>query len=218
MPFEPSGLGLTIFKERYAISDESWSDASLRVAQHVAAAEENGKRDIYTKRFFQEISENYFMPGGRIWYGSGRPKAQLLNCFVVPTADSREGWGKTTYDTIVISGLMGGVGINVSPVRPRGYAIKGTGGVATGAVSLMELIDGVGNVIVGGGGRRMALMLCLDINHPDLEEFLDAKLDQHKLNNANISVVLPPGFSAERFRSAVKNDESIDLVFNGVSS
>jgi ribonucleoside-diphosphate reductase alpha chain len=55
----------------------------------------------------------------------------------------------------------------------------------------MELINGVGNVIVGGGGRRMALMLCLDINHPDLEEFLSAKLEEDRLNNANISIVIP---------------------------
>lgn len=140
------------------------------------------------------------------------------NCFVVPTADSREGWGTTTHDVIVISGLMGGVGINVSPVRPRGSVIRGTGGVATGAVSLMSLINDVGNVIVGGGGRRMALMLCLDITHPDLEEFLAAKLDLQRLNNANISVVLPPGLSGKDFKSLVEEDGDIPLSFNGIPS
>jgi ribonucleoside-diphosphate reductase alpha chain len=215
--FEPKGLGAEIFSDRYARSpEETWDQASRRVADHVAQAETNGMVKKYGDRFYEQLVSNKFNPGGRIWYGSGRPKAQLLNCFVVPTADSREGWGKTTSDTIVISGLMGGVGINVSPVRPRGYAIKGTGGVATGAVSLMELINGVGDVIVGGGGRRMALMLCLDMNHPDLEEFLEVKLDLHKLNNANISIIIPDDFSAEEFVEMVKNDEEIPYKFKGL--
>lgn len=140
------------------------------------------------------------------------------NCFVVPTHDSREGWGKTTSDVIVISGLMGGVGINVSPIRPRGYDIKGTGGVATGAVSLMQLINGVGDVIVGGGGRRMALMLCLDLDHPDLEEFLKVKLDLNQLNNANISIVIPDDMPTDQFVRAVREDGDIALSFNGVPS
>jgi ribonucleoside-diphosphate reductase alpha chain len=215
--FEPTGLGSTIFKQRYArTEEETWEEACRRVATHVSQAEENGKVRLYEDRFFQQLLTNRFNPGGRIWYGAGRPKAQLLNCFVIPTADSREGWGKTTHDVIVISGLMGGVGINVSPVRPRGSAIKGTGGVATGAVSLMELINGVGNVIVGGGGRRMALMLSLDINHPDLDEFLNAKLDLNKLNNANISVVIPHDMPSDEFVRMVREGDEIPLTFNGV--
>lgn len=217
--WEPTGLGKIIFEERYARSpEETWDEACRRLANHVAEAEENGKVVQYGERFYEQLVTNRFNPGGRIWYGAGRPKAQLLNCFVVPTHDSREGWGKTTSDVIVISGLMGGVGINVSPIRPRGSYIHGTGGVATGAVSLMELINGVGDVIVGGGGRRMALMLCLDINHPDMEEFLEAKLDLERLTNANISLVLPPNLSAEDFQNLVRNDEEFELVFNGIPS
>lgn len=217
--FEPSGLGATIFRDRYARSqEETWAEACRRVANHVAEAEENGKVTKYGERFYDQLITNKFNPGGRVWYGAGRPKAQLMNCFVVPAADSREGWGKTTSDVIIISGLMGGVGINVSPVRPRGYPIRGTGGVSTGSVSLMELINGIGNVIVGGGGRRMALMLCLDINHPDMEEFLESKLDLERLNNANISLVLPSSFTAEDFIEAIENNDDIDLVFNGIPS
>lgn len=217
--FAPHDLGLTIFRDRYARSpEETWQEACQRVASHVAQAEENGKVKKYGDRFYEQLVSNRFNPGGRIWYGAGRPKAQLLNCFVVPTSDSREGWGKSTSDVIIISGLMGGVGINVSPIRPRGYSIKGTGGVATGAVSLMELINGVGNVIVGGGGRRMALMLSLDLNHPDLEEFLSAKLDLDRLNNANISIVIPSDLSAEKLQEMIANGEDLELSFNGVPS
>ena len=214
MTWQPSGLGQTIFSDRYArFEGETWQQACKRVAEHVANAEENGKVQKYGQRFEEELVENRFCPGGRIWYGSGRPKAQLLNCFVVPTSDSREGWGKTISDVIVVSGTGGGVGINCSPVRPRGSDIKGTGGKATGAVSLMQMIDRVGDVLVGGGGRRLALMLCLDINHPDLEEFLNVKLDLHELTNANISVVL--NIDPAEFAEAVKNDGSLHYSFGG---
>lgn len=217
--WSPSGLGEQIFKDRYARSaEESWEEACLRVADHIAQAEQNGKYQQYKDRFYGQLVSNKFNPGGRIWYGSGRPKAQLLNCFVIGTADSREGWGKTTSDVIVISGLMGGVGLNVSPIRPRGYDIKGTGGVATGAVSLMKLINGVGDVIVGGGGRRMALMLALELTHPDIEEFLKVKLDLDELTNANVSITIPSNMSGEEFKSKIENDEEIDLQFNGIPS
>lgn len=212
--FQPEGLGLTIFNDRYSrFEGETWEQACERVAQHVAEAEENGKVQKYGERFKQELVTNRFMPGGRVWYGSGRSKAQLLNCFVVPTSDSREGWGKTISDVIVVSGTGGGVGINCSPVRPRGSDIKGTGGKATGAVSLMQMIDRVGDILVSGGGRRLALMLSLDIDHPDLEEFLNVKLNLSELTNANISVVL--NMLPSEFVSKVNEDGNIDFTFGG---
>lgn len=212
--FEPVGLGKTIFQERYtSYPTEDWDHASFRVAEHVARAEQNGNFRKWTDRFYSEIVENRFMPGGRTWYGAGRPKAQLLNCFVLPTADSREGWGKTISDVIVVSGTGGGIGINCSSVRPRGAEIKGTGGRATGPVSLMQLINKVGDVIVGGGTRRTALMLCLDINHPDIQEFLDSKLKLDQLNLANISVVLNQ--NTQEFQRLVREGGKFDLFFAG---
>lgn len=212
--FKPEGLGATIFSERYTrFEGETWEQASLRVAEHVAKAEDNGNFRKWTDRFYSEIVQNHFMPGGRIWYGAGRPKAQLLNCFVLPTSDSREGWGKTVSDVIVVAGTGGGIGVNCSSVRPRGSDIKGTGGKATGAVSLMQMIDRVGDIVGSGGGRRIALMLCLDINHPDLEEFLNVKLDLEQLNNANISIVL--NIDPTEFADKVRSGGSIDLCFGG---
>lgn len=139
-------------------------------------------------------------------------------CFVVPTSDSREGWGKTIHDVIVVSGMGGGVGINCSPIRPRGSKINGTGGVATGAVSLMNMINSVGDELVSGGGRRLALMLDLNISHPDMPEFIDAKLNKNKLTNANVSVIIDKKINTETFVSKVKNNEDFDLVFGGTAS
>lgn len=194
--YEPTGFSETIFRQRYALSkDETWEGACTRVARHVAAAESNGSIEKWTDRFQEVLQNNLFIPGGRIWYGSGRAKGQLLNCFVCPAEDSREGWGKTVSDTLIISGTGGGVGINFTPIRPRGMSINGTGGESTGAVSLMEVIDQTGEVIKSGGGRRTALMMCLDYRHGDLREFLYKKFNK---------VDIPKGDS-EALREAIRD-------------
>jgi ribonucleoside-diphosphate reductase alpha chain len=217
--YQPTGLSETIFSERYTIHpDETWEEASRRLAKHVSSPEVNGDKPLVEERFYEEIVTNRFMPGGRVWYGSGRPRGQLLNCFVVPTSDSREVWGTTIHDVIVISGMGGGVGINCSPIRPRGSRISGTGGIATGAVSLMQMINAVGDVLVGGGGRRLALMLDLNITHPDILEFLDKKLDRQELTNANVSVIIDKRLPAESFIKKVRKGEDFDLVFGGTKS
>lgn len=214
VPFQPDDLGMDVFQRSYAFDDkETWEQAALRVSEHVAAAEDPDIRTKWQRRFSREIVTNRFMPGGRIWYGSGRPKAQLLNCFVIPTGDSREAWGQTIKESLIISGTGGGVGINFSPIRPRGSEVKGTGGHATGPVSLMRMDDGVGTELVSGGGRRMAKMSCLNLDHPDVDEFLNCKLEDGKLANTNISVVLQT--DPAEFRRLVEEDGQIEFQFGG---
>ncbi len=184
--YKPEGFAEIIFKERYAAhKNETWEEACERVSSAIARAEHNGKFIEWQKRFYDILVEGKFCPGGRILYGSGRPKQQLLNCFVINPEDSREGWGKTVSDMIVISGTGGGVGMNGSTIRPRGTKINGTGGEATGAVSFFDIINAAGETIKAGGGRRTALMLCLDIAHPDVIEFIDKKFTKTKIDSLN---------------------------------
>lgn len=212
--YDPQNFCLEIFMRRYALHEkETWLEACDRVAGHVAMAERGEHVPQFKQTFSEILKRNLFMPGGRIWYGAGRPKGQLLNCFVVPTSDSREGWGKTASDMIVISGTGGGLGINFSPIRSRGLPINGSGGYATGAVSLMEIVNAAGEVIRAGGGRRTALMFALGLNHGDIEEFLDKKLDKEQLQNANVSVVFDE--NPEEFFEAVKKDGELELKFRG---
>lgn len=79
----------------------------------------------------------------------------------------------------------------------------------------MQMWNGVGDVLVSGGGRRLALMLCLNIDHPDIAEFVEAKLDLGQLNNANISIVIPPHLPTDEFVRMVEEDAEIPLSFNG---
>ena len=212
--YEPQGLAADIFRKRYAIHEnETFAEACDRVAYHIAQAEQGDKIAFWKGEFAETMKNNLFFPGGRIMFGSGRPKGQLLNCFVVPTADSREGWGKTVSDMIVIAGTGGGLGTNGSPVRPRNSDINGSGGKATGAVSLFSIMNAAGEVIKGGGGRRVALMLALEHDHGDIVEFMDEKLDLNKLNNANVSVIFQK--NPEVFFEKVKKDEEYDLHHRG---
>lgn len=193
--YEPHGFALKIFRDRYAIhAEETFVQACERVARTISDAEMGTKRDEYCARFLDILQTNRFSPGGRIWRGAGRRRGQLLNCFVIPAEDSREGWGDALRSVTIISGTGGGVGINFSEIRPRGTPIRGTGGEATGSVSLMRAINAVCNELRDGGARRSALMFCLKYDHPDLMEFLEAKLDNNELTNANISVCIDDTF------------------------
>ncbi len=206
--YEPQGFALQIFKDRYAIyPEETFEEACQRVARFIAAAEDGENIKKFEDRFIDILITNRFSPGGRIWRGAGRSKSQMLNCFILEQADnldSREGWGELIKNIIIISGTGGGCGVNLSKIRPRGTPIKSHGGEATGPVSLMKMIDGVVEELRGGGSRRAALMLCLDWWHPDLEEFLELKLDKKELNNANISVCID-----DEFLDLVKDNKKI---------
>src|SRR3954470_22648236 len=101
--YSPEGLSADIIRKRYALHEhESWPDICERVGGHVASAESGENVPKFKEEFASFLLKNLFVPGGRIMYGSGRPKGQLMNCFVIPTGDSREAWGKTVSDMIVI--------------------------------------------------------------------------------------------------------------------
>ncbi len=153
-PLSMRGLSLTIFTERYAWAGEMWAQACNRVAQANSKAESNGKVAIFAGRFEEQLLSGKFMPGGRFWYGSGRKVQQTMNCYVAPVEDSIEGWGKLMADVSTISARGGGVGVNFSPIRPRGYSISGMGGTTTGAVSLMKIVNSIGEEIKDGGGAH----------------------------------------------------------------
>jgi ribonucleoside-diphosphate reductase alpha chain len=214
MKFKPTGFSETIFRDRYALtSTETWEEACLRVAQQMAMAESVEKRKQYESTFFNILSDNLFVPGGRIWYNSGRNNPQLLNCFVLTSAlDSKEGWGELARQMIVTSMTGGGCGIDFSDVRPRGALIGDQKGDCPGPVELMRLIDNCAKPVRAGGQRRVALMFSLDLDHPDVEEFLDAKLEKGELTHANVSVRVK---RTDAFMKAVQEDGNWELSWKG---
>ena len=209
--YSPNGFAKQILGDRYGIHDkETFPQVCKRVSDYIANAEDGSKQDLYAKLFYGILVTNRFSPGGRILRGAGRPRGQMLNCFVLPAEDSREGWGELLKNILIISGTGGGVGTNFSQVRPRGTPIRGTGGTSTGSVSLMKMIDGMCSELREGGGRRSALLFCLNYDHPDIPEFLSVKLDQKQLNNANISVCID-----EQFLKLLEKNKEVIFSWKG---
>tara|TARA_R110000823_G_scaffold116331_3_gene239320 strand:+ start:3019 stop:4923 length:1905 start_codon:yes stop_codon:yes gene_type:complete len=205
-------LGQEIFETRYAYPGETkWAERAKVIARTVASAEKDDEKEKAEKRFYESIGSGDFIPGGRIIFGAGRNRGQhnLLNCYVIIPEDSVDSIGKTIMDMYKISCAGGGVGFNVSKIRPRGDDIGSVPNSAPGSVSVLQMINEVGEHVRAGKNRRTALMGILNITHPDLIEFLSVKLDQGQLNNFNISVAI-----TDRFLEAVELGEDWFFSFN----
>ena len=209
--FEPTGLGHQIFMEKYAFPGEkTWKECAKRVAAHAAGAEGDEKRVSIEKKFYDSIRSGDFCPGGRILFGSGRSHQNLLNCYVLDPEDSVDSIGKTISDMYRISCGGGGIGFNFSNVRPKGNDIGNIQNSAPGSISVMRMINEIGNHVRAGKNRRTALMSILNITHPDFLEFLDVKLDRGELTNFNISVAI-----TKTFVEAVENDSEWYFTWGG---
>ena len=209
---ELDNIGQSIFMDRYAYSGETkWGERARAIAKLMASAEKEEDVEKTFNLFYDIIGSGDFIPGGRIIYGAGRNRGKhnLLNCYVIIPEDNVDSIGQTIKDMYKISCAGGGVGFNVSKLRPKGDTIGSVTNSAPGAVSVLEMINEVGNHVKAGKNRRTALMGILNVTHPDLLEFLHFKLDKGKLNNFNISVAI-----TNRFIEAVENDEPWYFSFN----
>lgn len=134
----------------------------------------------------------------------------FYNCFVIPSPkDSRGGILDTLKQMVEIMAHGGGVGINLSSLRPRGFRVKKVNGFSSGPCNWAELFSvATKDIIQQGGSRRGALMLMLWDWHPDIEEFITVKQDLTRINGANLSVC-----ASDEFMEAVKKDADWDLIF-----
>jgi len=182
-----------------------------RVARGVAEAEPSAaKRDEWTDKFRWLLDDWKFVPGGRILTAAGTNQdLTYYNCYVIPSPqDSRDGIMTTLSQMTEIMSRGGGVGINLSTLRPRHSYVQGVNGRSSGAVSWGALYSFVTGLIEQGGSRRGALMLILNDWHPDIFNFINSKRQAGKITNANISVGV-----SDKLMTAVKADDDWELVF-----
>lgn len=209
-----------IFLDRYAARDldaqpieHAVEDAWWRVADAIAEVETDGHYR-WAQTFYNAMEGFRFVPGGRIISAAGTGRqVTFSNCFALPyPEDSCDGIVESLRQMIQIMRRGGGVGINISSIRPRGAYIKTVNGRASGPVNWSELFSvATGTVISQGGSRRGALLLLLACDHPDIEEFIVHKrLHPGSLEAANLSVGVTDAFMA-----AVKADASWDLHWGG---
>jgi len=149
-------------------------------------------------KVFKKMIENLqFMPSTPILVNSGTDMPALFACFVISVQDDLENIMEAAKTCSRVFKYSGGIGINMSAIRPRGSMVRTTSTVASGAVSFLEIFNAVGEV-VRQGSRRAAILASLDIEHGDIDEFLAAKNLQHTteehLKNMNISVLIGDDF------------------------
>ena len=212
-------LRARVFYEKYALRDKSGqiiektpSDLWRRVAREIASPEKNKKlREEWEDKFYNLLSDFRFIPGGRILFGAGQERrATLLNCYYMPIKeDSIEGIFEWCKEAARTYSFGGGVGTDISILRPKGAPVNNSAIYSTGAVSFMDLLSTTTGTI-GQAGRRGALMITLDVNHPDIIDFLNIKNDAErtKVQYANISVKV-----SDEFMEAVEKDTDFDLTF-----
>lgn len=168
----------------------------------------------------ESIIDGTFLPAGRTLYAAGckgKFRATTSNCYILPSPkDNIESIFDVGKEMARIFSFGGGAGINLSNLRPKGAKVNNSAKTSSGAVSFMDVYNVIGEVI-GNNGRRSAILISLNCDHPDIEEFLTIKQNNDKIQGANISICFTDDFMAsvisnENFELHFKNEENGEEV------
>ena len=182
------------------------------MAKAVAYPELTPLRREWERKFYDILSDFRFLPGGRILAGAGtKHHVTLFNCFVMHLeGDSLEAIFNALKEGALTLQQGGGIGYDFSVLRPRGSAVRRAGTIASGPVSFMRIWDKMSETLLATGSRRGAMMGVLRCDHPDIEEFIEAKSTANELRHFNISVMI-----SDAFMQAVTENADWPLVFSG---
>ncbi len=204
--FNGDDLAAMVWVNKYALKDSEGNiyekipdDMHRRIAKEIARIEKKYPNPMTEDEVYDLIKEfRYIVPQGSPMAGIGNPYqiASLSNCFVVGNDGKSDSYGgilKIDQEQVQLMKRRGGVGHDLSHIRPKGSAVKNSALTSTGLVPFMERYSNSTRE-VAQDGRRGALMLSVSINHPDAEDFIDAKMEQGKVTGANVSVRIDDGF------------------------
>jgi ribonucleoside-diphosphate reductase alpha chain len=158
-----------------SIRKETWEEIAYRVTKNVMRAVGVDMRQKLAQDINRLIAEQKFVPAGRYLYASGRSYHQIQNCLLLGVHDSREGWSELLGKASMALMSGAGIGVEYSDIRHEGAPIRKTGGVATGPISLMQIMNECGRGIMQGGNRRSAVWAGLKWSHPDVHKFIRIK-------------------------------------------
>ncbi len=207
-------LSEEIFTTKYMLQGEKGPEEVFRgIAREIASPEKKEIRTEIEEKFFSQLIEGKLIPAGRI-LANARPDSPMKNynnCFTIDIQDSMVGIYDSLKEDAMISKMGGGVGFDISKLRPKGDVLS-KGGNSSGVISFLRIFDQSAKTIMTGGQRRSAHIALLDISHPDIEEFITVKQgDRNKeLTQFNISVKI-----SDKFIDAVEKDLDWNLEFDG---
>ena len=176
-------------------------------AVHLKVPEARKVVEAWEARFYELMSKWDFLPNSPTLMNAGRELQQLSACYVLPVPDSMEGITKSLTAQSLIQKSGGGTGFAFSRLRPKGDPVKKTQGVASGALSFMQIFDKMTDVVKQGGTRRGANMGILHYTHPEIKDFITMKANAAVMENFNVSVAID-----EKFMKAVATDSEYDLM------
>jgi ribonucleoside-diphosphate reductase alpha chain len=218
--FKGDSLAASVWVNKYALKDSQGNiyelnpdDMHRRIATEIARIERKYPNPLSEQEIFNLIKGfKYIIPQGGPMAGIGNDFqiASLSNCFVIGNKDESDSYGaimKIDQEQVQLMKRRGGVGHDLSHIRPAGSPVKNSALTSTGIVPFMERYSNSTRE-VAQDGRRGALMLSVSIKHPDAEKFIDAKLEQGKVTGANVSVRID-----DEFMEAVKNEKQYQQQF-----
>lgn len=199
---------LKILERRYFKKNEAgetvedWQALIDRVATDIAGGDSDK-----TKLYLDLLDSGYFLPNSPTLMNAGNDLQQLSACFVLPIDDSMDSIFETVKNAALIHKSGGGTGFSFSRLREANARVRSTNGVSSGPLSFMKVFNAATDAVKQGGTRRGANMAILNVDHPQILDFITCKEDTSELTNFNISVGI-----TEAFMQAVYNDEEYDLV------
>ncbi len=181
---------------------ENWKIMILRVAKNIS----NGDPEK-EKKYFKLMDSCYFLPNSPTLMNAGNDLQQLSACFVLPIEDSMESIFNSIKNAALIHKSGGGTGFSFSNLREKNSRVKSTNGVSSGPITFLKAFNAATDAVKQGGTRRGANMAILNVNHPQILEFITCKEDPSELTNFNISVGI-----TEDFMKAVYHDDEYELI------
>jgi ribonucleoside-diphosphate reductase alpha chain len=203
-----SDNALKVLEKRYFMRDDSgaviedWSELITRVANNVAQGEPQK-----AKRYYDLLDSGTFLPNSPTLMNAGSDLQQLSACFVLPIDDSMDSIFETLKNAALIHKSGGGTGFSFNRLREANSRVRSTNGVSSGPLSFMKVFNAATDAVKQGGTRRGANMAILNVDHPQIIDFITCKADVSELTNFNISVGI-----TEDFMRAVFQDEEYDLI------
>jgi ribonucleoside-diphosphate reductase alpha chain len=190
--------------------DKTIADTWARVARAAASVEREPA--LWEARFAEALADFQFLPAGRILSGAGSGRrVTLFNCFVMgQIPDDMSGIFEHLKEAALTMQQGGGIGYDFSTLRPKGAPVKGVGADASGPLTFMDVWDAMCRTIMSAGSRRGAMMGVMRCDHPDIEDFIEAKRQPGRLRMFNLSVLV-----TDAFMRAVKEDAAWELSFGG---